>query len=147
VESSVILKCAVVDEDPEEVTGRRNILNAGHTVGHALERLSDYRLSHGEAVASGLLWEAAASVAQGHLEGRELAVIRGAVEGLGFPPAWRGASPEEVFAAAGADKKNRAGKVAYVPLGTVGAPAVAPPHTAPLTEEALAAGLRLIGGM
>jgi 3-dehydroquinate synthase len=144
VECSVALKCAVVDEDPEEVTGRRNILNAGHTVGHALERLSGFRLSHGEAVASGLLWEAAAAVAQGHLEQRELAVVRRAVEGLGFPPAWRAHSPGEIFGAAGADKKNRAGRVAYVPLGTVGAPAFGPPHTADLTEKALAEGLCLL---
>lgn len=146
VESSVALKCAVVDEDPEELTGRRNILNAGHTVGHALERLSGYGLSHGEAVASGLLWEAAAAVAQGHLREGELPVVRSAVERLGFPPAWLGRSPEEVFAAAGADKKNRAGKVAYVPLGTVGAPAFGPPHTADLTLESLAEGLRVLGG-
>jgi 3-dehydroquinate synthase len=146
VERSVALKCAVVDEDPEEVTGRRNILNAGHTVGHALERLSGYRLSHGEAVASGLLWEAAAAVAQGHLDRRELPRVRKAVEGLGFPPAWRDRSPEEIFGAAGADKKNRAGQVAYVPLGTVGAPAFEPPHTADLTVDALATGLRLLGG-
>jgi 3-dehydroquinate synthase len=146
VERSVALKCAVVDEDPEEVTGRRNILNAGHTVGHALERLSGYRLSHGEAVASGLLWEAAAAAAQGHLDGGELAVVRRAVEGLGFPPAWRERSPEQIFGAAGADKKNRAGQVAYVPLGTVGAPAFGPPHTANLTAEDLASGLHLLGG-
>ena len=146
VECSVALKCAVVDEDPAEVTGRRNILNAGHTVGHALERLSGYHLSHGEAVAAGLLWEAAASVVQGHLDGGELAVVWKAVEGLGFPPAWRERSPEEVFTAAGADKKNRAGQVAYVPLGTVGAPAFGPPHTTALTLESLAEGLRVLGG-
>lgn len=146
VERSVVLKCAVVDEDPKEATGRRNILNAGHTVGHALERLSGFRMAHGEAVAVGLAWEAAAAVVQGHLDEGKLASVREAVAGLGVAPGWEAYGAERVFAAAGADKKNRAGRVAYVPLGDLGAPAFPPPHTADLTERALAAGLRLLGG-
>jgi 3-dehydroquinate synthase len=145
VETSVALKCAVADEDPEERTGRRNILNAGHTVGHALERLSGFAMSHGEAVAAGLLWEATAAITQGHLSHGELEPIRNSLARLGFSQGWRTASPGLVFEAAGADKKNRAGKVVYVPLGAVGRPALPPPHTAELTPESLAAGLGLLG--
>ncbi len=144
VRASIALKCAVVDRDPQEVAGGRNILNAGHTVGHALERLSGYRISHGEAVAGGLLWEAAAAIVQGHLHIGELAPIREAVVGLGFPTSWEKHRPEEVFEAAGSDKKNRAGRVAYVPLGAIGRPAFPPPHTAELTLEALSLGRRLL---
>lgn len=144
VAASVALKCAVADEDPEEKTGRRNILNAGHTVGHALERLSAYRMPHGEAVAAGLMWEAAVAVVQGHLAKAELVPVGEALARLGFPPAWRAFSPEEVFASAGADKKNRAGTVAYVPLGFIGRPALPPPHTAELTLDTLQAGLKLL---
>ena len=145
VASSVALKCAVVDEDPEERTGRRNILNAGHTVGHALERLSSYRMFHGEAVAAGLLWESAASVVDGYLGKADLATVGEALAGLGFSSAWRSFSPDAVFVAAGADKKNRAGAVAYVPLGSVGRPALPPPHLAELRLASLRAGLRLLG--
>lgn len=144
VETSVALKCAVVDEDPEEKTGRRNILNAGHTVGHALERLSAYRMPHGEAVAAGLMWEAAVAVAQGHLAKAELAPVSEALARLSFPPAWRAFSPEEIFASAGADKKNRAGTVAYVPLGSIGRAALPSPHTSELTLRTLTAGLELL---
>ena len=64
---SVALKCAVVDEDPEERTGRRNILNAGHTVGHALEALGVQDIPR-KAVAAGLLWESAASLVEDYLD-------------------------------------------------------------------------------
>ena len=146
VRTSLGLKCAVVDEDPKEATGRRNILNAGHTVGHALEHLSSFRLSHGEAVAAGLLWEAAAAVSQGHLSGGELAPIRAALERLRLTPVWRELAPERVFEAAGADKKNLDGRVAYIPLKSIGAAAFPPPHTADLTVKALAEGRHLLGG-
>lgn len=56
VRRSVEIKADVVGEDEYE-SGRRAILNAGHTVGHALEQASGYRLAHGEAVALGLIVE------------------------------------------------------------------------------------------
>lgn len=144
VSTSMGLKCSVVDADPEEASGRRNVLNAGHTVGHALERLSGYRMAHGEAVAAGLLWEAAAAVAQGFLPAAELAQARGGIEGLGFSPAWLALDPRDVHEAAGADKKNRSGRILYVPLKTIGEPAFPPPHTAELDLGSLRAGAALL---
>jgi 3-dehydroquinate synthase len=141
---SAALKCAVVDEDPKEETGRRNILNVGHTVGHALERLSGFSLGHGEAVASGLVWEAAAAAVQGHL-GRGAAKQAGEdVLRLGFRPHWRRWSPREVLEAARADKKNRRGEVRYVPLGGLGKVALPPPHTSALDLATLAEALTLV---
>ena len=58
VRRSVEIKAAVVSEDEHE-GGRRAILNAGHTIAHALEQASNYELSHGEAVALGLVAECA----------------------------------------------------------------------------------------
>jgi 3-dehydroquinate synthase len=56
VRRSVEIKAAVVSEDEHE-RGRRAILNAGHTIAHALEQTSRYQLTHGEAVALGLVVE------------------------------------------------------------------------------------------
>ncbi len=56
VRRSVEIKAAVVSEDEHE-SGRRAILNAGHTIAHALEQTSRYQLTHGEAVALGLVAE------------------------------------------------------------------------------------------
>ena len=143
---SAALKCAVVDEDPREETGRRNVLNVGHTVGHALERLSGFTLGHGEAVAEGLAWEAAAAAVQGHLGRREAKQVREDVLRLGFKPRWRRWSPAEIIEAAGADKKNRRGEVRYVPLGGLGRTALPPPHTALLDRASLSAAFGLLEG-
>jgi 3-dehydroquinate synthase len=57
VESAVAAKVRVVGEDPTETTGRRRVLNLGHTLGHAIETVLEYgHLRHGEAVAYGLLF-------------------------------------------------------------------------------------------
>src|SRR5690606_4159708 len=61
---SVDLKANVVSEDPLE-SDRRAILNFGHTVGHALERCTNYRLPHGFAVSAGMCAEAALGQAAG----------------------------------------------------------------------------------
>lgn len=56
---SIQLKALVVEEDEHETTGRRAILNFGHTIGHAIEAELNYRhLLHGEAVAIGMVFEA-----------------------------------------------------------------------------------------
>ena len=91
-------------------------------MGHALERLSSYRMFHGEAAAAGSLWESAAAVADGDLAKADLTAVEEALAGLGFSRAWRPLPPDAVFVAAGADKKNRAGAVADVPLGSMGGP-------------------------
>src|SRR3989337_263766 len=55
IRRSIALKAAVVSEDEREETGRRTILNYGHTIGHGLETAADYAgLLHGEAVAVGM---------------------------------------------------------------------------------------------
>lgn len=59
VQRSIALKKEVVEEDEHETTGRRAILNFGHTVGHAIEKELNYEgLLHGEAVAVGMVVEA-----------------------------------------------------------------------------------------
>jgi len=57
IRRSVEIKAAVVTEDERE-SGRRSVLNAGHTVAHAIEQLSRFAVSHGDAVAIGLVAEA-----------------------------------------------------------------------------------------
>lgn len=144
VETSVAIKGAIVAKDPLERSGARHLLNAGHTVGHALEALSGYRVPHGAAVAAGLCWEAAVSCAEGRLARADLREVAAAAARHGFAPHWERFAPSAVLAAAGADKKNRGGEVRYVPLSAIGRPALPPPHTAPLTLAGLTAGRRLL---
>lgn len=147
VGSSVKIKGAIVAKDPLEQSGARNLLNAGHTIGHAIELLSGWRIPHGGAVASGLCWEAACSCAQGILPQEALGKIAGAFARHGFPPLWERFGSREVLESATGDKKNRRGEVRYVPIASIGRPALEAPHTATLTAKALSDGLRLLKEM
>jgi 3-dehydroquinate synthetase len=64
IADNLAVKVAVVKEDPFERTGRRALLNCGHTVGHAVEKASGYRLTHGKCVAIGCVEEAKIAVAR-----------------------------------------------------------------------------------
>ncbi len=59
VKRSCAIKTAIIEKDPYEKSGLRRILNFGHTIGHALETLSDYARPHGQAVLMGMHVEAA----------------------------------------------------------------------------------------
>jgi shikimate kinase / 3-dehydroquinate synthase len=108
-------KLAVVAQD-ERDAGRRQVLNLGHTVGHALEAATGYEhYRHGEAVGIGLLCAL-------RLSGRE--ALRDEVAGLlsarGLPLAFRGALPEAVLEMVERDKKRAGGRVPFVLVGAPG---------------------------
>ena len=65
IADNLFVKVNIVREDPFETKGRRLLLNCGHTVAHAVEKLSDYRITHGEAVAIGCVEEARLAVKLG----------------------------------------------------------------------------------
>lgn len=107
VRQSVEIKGAVVADDERE-SGRRAILNAGHTVAHALEQASGYTIPHGEAVALGLLAESRLAeklgIASAGLEVR----VRQLLSSLGLPGTLTIAlQPAELLAGMARDKKNR----------------------------------------
>ncbi len=105
-------KKSITDRDPKEC-GARKSLNLGHTVGHALEKLDGHRLSHGEYVLSGLLLEAAMVASSS-----AVALVKRLVADY-CPPQFDFA-PEDVEAAAAADKKNRDGRISVLALEDVG---------------------------
>ena len=65
IAENLMVKVGVVREDPLETLGRRILLNCGHTVAHAVEKATHYRISHGEAVAIGCVEEAKIAVRRG----------------------------------------------------------------------------------
>lgn len=107
VSRSVALKASVVEDDERE-GGRRAILNAGHTVAHAIERVSDYTVLHGNAVAIGLVVEALLAHRLGLAERGLAPTIRLALERFDRPTmldaAW---DDESLLDAMAHDKKNR----------------------------------------
>lgn len=111
VTRSIALKAAVVSADEFE-HGQRAILNAGHTVAHALERASSYAIPHGEAVAMGLVLETRCAERMGVCASGTADEIVSLLDALGLPsliPA--DINPEVLVAAMGSDKKNREGIV------------------------------------
>jgi shikimate kinase / 3-dehydroquinate synthase len=126
-------KLAVVAED-ERDAGRRQVLNLGHTVGHAIETATGYgRYRHGEAVALGLL--AALTLSERHglrADVAELLAARGLPTRLDAD-----VDREAVLAAVGRDKKRRGGRVGFVLLD---APGVARTGRA-VSDEALRAAV------
>lgn len=119
VERSVRIKAEVVSADEREA-GRRTILNFGHTIAHAVEQVSGYRVLHGEAVAMGMVAEARlgerSAVTTNGTADRLCAIL----ERIGLQTA-PGHSPERIIEATGFDKKARGGRVEYVMLSEIGA--------------------------
>ncbi|NWF95621.1 MAG: 3-dehydroquinate synthase [Candidatus Thorarchaeota archaeon] len=85
VERCLRHKARVVERDEREERGEREILNFGHTVGHALEICSHLQYSHGEAVAIGIVCEALLSVNQGLLDPGVPERIRTLLSAFGLP--------------------------------------------------------------
>jgi 3-dehydroquinate synthase len=108
---SARLKADVVSGDEDE-GGRRAILNAGHTVAHALEQATAYGMSHGEAVAIGLVQESRIGERTGHTAVGTAARIAHLLERVGLPTEMPAEYPLATLAtAAASDKKNRGGVV------------------------------------
>ena len=121
IEGCIRTKLAVVAAD-ERDSGRRQVLNLGHTIGHAIEAATGYRrYRHGEAVGIGLL-------AALRLSGRE--ALRTEVAELlsarGLPLAFDSASVDDVLALVARDKKRRDGRVPFVLVSAPGE--VSPGH-------------------
>lgn len=70
------IKAHIVEQDEKEQSGVRQILNAGHTIGHALESYFQYTVGHGQAVAAGLIAESEMACQQGIQKPETLALIK-----------------------------------------------------------------------
>ncbi len=113
VRRSVEIKVEVVREDARE-QGKRKILNFGHTIGHAIEQVTGYGVSHGSAVSIGMVVEAQLAERL-HLAESGLAdAIATVCDAAGLPVRLpEGANPAEIVNATRTDKKARAGVVEY----------------------------------
>ncbi len=141
VERAIAVKAEVVAGDLRETGGRdghpgREVLNYGHTMGHALERHSDYRLRHGEAVALGMVYVASLARRAGLLDAATADRHRSVLELLGLPVTTRDAPGfDEALATMRVDKKSRGATLRFVVLDALASPRVlAGPDDALLRE-------------
>lgn len=112
IETCVSMKRDVVEED-EFDTGKRQLLNLGHTFGHAIEQKSHFQMTHGHAVAIGMHLIAKAAEAKGIAEKGTAASIAKALEQNHLPKETE-FSPTEVAEGTLRDKKRRGGTISFV---------------------------------
>jgi shikimate kinase/3-dehydroquinate synthase len=110
---AIQVKIEIVEQDPYEA-GRRAVLNLGHTVGHAVERLDNYRRRHGEAVAVGLVAAARLAVALERAEAALAERIVSALVAWELPVRCPPFPAEAIWAAMGTDKKRRGGVTRWI---------------------------------
>ena len=134
---SVEIKSEVVSEDEFEA-GRRQILNLGHTVAHAIELNSRYTLPHGHAVAAGMVAEARIGEALGVTAPDTAGEIRTLVRAFGLPDFDKGLLlPRRMAGFMARDKKTRSGVVHIVRLEAMGRVGIGDRTTVPVPAEEL----------
>ncbi len=113
-ENNCQIKYRVVMQDEREA-GLREVLNLGHTVGRAVETVSDYKLLHGEAVAIGLVAQAMLSESFGYMEKEQVDRVVALLEKAGLPTTIPSYIDKEVLVKKlYTDKKVRNGKLRFV---------------------------------
>jgi 3-dehydroquinate synthase len=124
----VAAKALIVAKD-ERDRGPRAILNYGHTVGHALEAATGFRVTHGRAVAFGMRAAARMALAMELCSKRVVESQDALLTSLGLPDSSPRVEPKRVLAAIALDKKARRGKVAWVMPRRIGHAEIG--HTVP----------------
>jgi 3-dehydroquinate synthase len=136
IERKIRLKAKVVSADLRE-SGLREILNYGHTLAHAIERVEGYKFRHGDAVAIGTVFAAEVARLSGRLTEADVDAHRSILASVGLPVTYRPAtlSPEQqvwprLREAMSLDKKARGARLRMVVLEGMGNPVIfdAPPE-------------------
>jgi 3-dehydroquinate synthase len=115
VSQSVKIKATIVEQDEREEKGKRQILNFGHTIGHAIEAANKYRrYRHGEAVAIGMVAAASIAVKMNFFPMKSFIRLRNLLKRLNLPIILKRINMEELYTALYLDKKVRDGKLYFV---------------------------------
>lgn len=132
IRRAVAVKAEVVSQDLHE-SGRRMILNYGHTFAHAVEHVENYAWRHGDAVAVGMVFAAELAQLTGRVDTTQR--TRAVLQALGLPISYRGDRFDELAAAMRIDKKAVGDQLRFVLLNDVADPVV----TAEVTVDQLRA--------
>ncbi len=123
VELAIDMKARVVGEDLREA-GLREILNYGHTLGHAIEHAERYRWRHGAAISIGMVFAAELSHLAGRLSDAAVQRHRDILESLGLPQTYRAGAWPQLLATMQRDKKSRGGMLRFIVLDDIARPTV-----------------------
>ena len=109
----------MVENDPFE-QGDRALLNFGHTLGHAIEKLKDFQMLHGECVSVGSVAAAWLSWQRGNISEADYETVREATRRYHLPLTISGLAPEAILQATKSDKKMESGTIRFVLLRSLG---------------------------
>ncbi|MEO5778906.1 MAG: 3-dehydroquinate synthase [Arthrobacter oryzae] len=123
IERAISVKAEVVSEDLKE-SGRREILNYGHTLGHAIELAERYSWRHGAAVSVGMMFAAELARSVGRLSDADADRHRSILESLGLPITYRRDRWQALLDGMRRDKKSRGDLLRFVVLDGVAKPGI-----------------------
>ncbi|WP_336645533.1 3-dehydroquinate synthase [Microbacterium sp. USHLN186] len=123
VELAIEMKAKVVSDDFREA-GLREILNYGHTLGHAIEHAERYQWRHGAAISIGMMYAAELSRLAGRLSDAGADRHRSVLESLGLPTTYRAGAWPQLLATMQRDKKARGGMLRFILLDDIAKPTV-----------------------
>ena len=124
---AIQVKADVVGGDLRETLGTstgREILNYGHTFGHAVERIENYTWRHGNAVSVGMMFVAHLSQLAGRLDEDTVNRHQAILSGVGLPVTYSRATFDQLHDAMRIDKKSRGSKLRFIVIEQVGKPAI-----------------------
>jgi 3-dehydroquinate synthase len=123
IERAIRVKADVVSRDLREA-GPREALNYGHTLGHAIERVSRFRVPHGHAISVGMVFAAELGRRAGRLDDVTAARHAAVLGRIGLPTTYRGDVWPDLLAAMRVDKKSRGGRLRFVVLDGLASPTI-----------------------
>lgn len=138
IERKIAVKARVVAADLKE-SSLREILNYGHTLGHAIEHHEQYRMRHGEVVSIGCVYAAELAHRSGLIDEALLQRHRDAFGSVGLPTTYSAATFDELLAALRRDKKTRGATLRFVVLDALASPTRLEGPQESLLREAYAA--------
>lgn len=123
IERSIAIKARVVGSDFKEA-GLREILNYGHTLGHAIEHAERYKWRHGAAISIGMVFVAELARLAGRLSDQVVDRHRSVLKLLGLPTTYKAEKWGQLTETMQRDKKSRAGTLRFVVLDDIGKPTI-----------------------
>ena len=119
IRESCKIKRDVVEKDPTE-KGDRALLNFGHTLGHAVEKLKNFEMLHGHCVAVGCIAAMKLSAMRGLISEEDISYAEKCFEKFQLPIRVTYSNIEEILQVSKSDKKMEAGKIKFILLHEIG---------------------------
>ncbi len=136
---SVRVKAMIIEKDERDF-GLRNLLNYGHTIGHAVESVSDFKIGHGPAVAIGMIAAGRIAVSLGMFSRSEQSRLVKLIRRAGLPVEMPDLAVDRLIQAMEHDKKIVNGRIRFILPRTIGRVIISDEVTPSLVEQALAGG-------